>query len=417
MKQLSYKEAIDYIHNSYGKGVKNGLSNMHILLAKLNNPHTRFPSVHVAGTNGKGSVCAFLQAALRCAGYRTALYTSPFLQRYNERVRIDGVPIPDEKLVEIMGEVAEAVDSLRANGIQPTEFETGTALAFTYFARSCVDIAVIEVGLGGRLDPTNVIEPLVCGIASIGFDHMRVLGNTLEAIAYEKAGIAKKGVPLVLSSQVTEEARQAVIAQCASVGAPVIMSAPSYVGTLGLLGAYQRQNASVAISILEALHTLGWAVEKDAVHDGLKRARWPGRLEWAAGIPPVLLDGAHNAQGAESLLQYMQSIPHVYTVLLFSIMQDKDYTSIIDIVAKFADAVITVPVQNKRCLAPTEAATAFTNRGIKATACQSMAEGLEQAKSIALRHDGCVVAAGSLYLVGEVRTLIDGKQCLLLSES
>lgn len=416
MNQLRYEKALAYIHNSYGQGKKNGLANMNVLLAKLNNPHHCFPSLHVAGTNGKGSVCAYLQAVLRCAGYHTALYTSPFLQCYNERIRIDGIPIPDEVLVTCMQYVSEAVDALRVEGIRPTEFEIGTALAFTYFARSHVDIAVIEVGLGGRLDPTNVIHPLVCGITSIGFDHMKVLGNTLSAIASEKAGIAKKGVPLILSSQVDEEAAQAVKLQCEAVGAPLIASGSPYTGELGLLGVYQRQNASVAQKMLEVLCDLGFSVPENAMREGFRRANWPGRLEWVQGTPPVLLDGAHNVQGAESLLHYVMSLPRLYTVLLFCVMQDKDYENIIDIVAKIADAVITVPVHNERCLDPSAAAAAFTRCGVHATACQSLAEGLDMATSNALQHNGRIVAAGSLYLVGELRTLIHNEQCLLLSE-
>ncbi|MCL1796655.1 MAG: bifunctional folylpolyglutamate synthase/dihydrofolate synthase, partial [Clostridia bacterium] len=190
-QRMTYAEALDFIHGAYVLGEKNGLSNMRRLLARLSNPETGIRALHVAGTNGKGSVCALLQAALRCAGYKTGLYTSPFLERFNERIRIDGKPIPDESLVDLVERIAPEIETLRAGGYQPTEFEIGSALAFLYFAQEKVDVSVIEVGLGGRLDPTNTITPLVCGIASIGLDHQHILGATLPQIAAEKAGIAK----------------------------------------------------------------------------------------------------------------------------------------------------------------------------------------------------------------------------------
>lgn len=416
MKTFTYEQALAYIHGTYGLGKKNGLVNMRKLLALLGNPECAYPSVHVAGTNGKGSVCAYLQAALRCAGLKTGLYTSPFLQRYNERMRIDGVAIPDETLAEIMADVASAVDLLRAEDIHPTEFEIGTALAFTYFTREQVDIAVIEVGLGGRLDPTNVIVPVVCGISSIGLDHMRVLGDTKEAIAREKAGIAKKGVPLVLSPQVDEAAGHVVRAHCEAVGAPLYLAGPPYEGELGLLGMYQRQNASVAVRMLDVLRQSGWSIPDAVVRDGLRRARWPGRLEWIQDTYPILLDGAHNPQGAESLLQYVRTLPRAHTTLLFGIMLDKDWSGVIGVLAKFADTVITVPVNSNRSLDPAHAAAAFEAHGIPAATCQSVQEGLARARDVAKRQNGRIVVAGSLYLIGELRTIVNGAECPLLAE-
>ena len=210
---MDYRQAIDFIEGASGKGDKRGLYNMERLMERLGNPHKRLRAFHVAGTNGKGSICAFLDSSLRAAGYRTGLYTSPHLERFNDRMRLNGRPISDERLAEVTTRVAEQVEILRGEGVLPTFFEICTAVAFEFFAEENVDYAVIEVGLGGRRDSTNVITPMVSVIASIGFDHMKTLGNTLPEIAGEKAGIIKPGVPVVISPQ-PDEVRSVFSARC-----------------------------------------------------------------------------------------------------------------------------------------------------------------------------------------------------------
>ena len=410
---MTYEAALAFIHGADKKGKKNGLQNMRVLLDRLGNPQNSYPSAHIAGTNGKGSVCAFLQAALRCAGYRTGLYTSPYLQRYNERMRVDGKPIPDFALAEIAAELSAVVEALCVEGVHPTEFEIGTALAFSYFAKEKVDIAVVEVGVGGRLDPTNVIVPLVCGITSIGLDHVKVLGDTPEAIAYEKAGIAKPGVPLVLSGQTDQAVRQTVRARCEAVEAPFSVSG-QYEGSLGLYGAHQKANAAVARNMLLRLPGDLFSVSEQAIQEGFSRVQWPGRLEWLPFSSPLLLDGAHNPQGAQALKEYALSLPGKYTALLFGVMQDKDTIGIIDQCAAFADVVVAVSPDEKRGLAPAEIASAFMTRGIQAVCCATVEEGLRKAGEIAGRHGGRIIAAGSLYLAGQVRTLAGAPECALL---
>lgn len=414
---MTYDEALAFIHGAYGLGEKRGLENMHRLLALLDNPHKKFRAVHVAGTNGKGSVCAFLQAALRCGGYRTGLYTSPFLQRYNERMRIDGVPIADDMLADITTRVARAVTALRAEDVRPTEFEIGTAVAFTYFAQAGIDIAVIEAGLGGRIDPTNVLTPLVSAIAAIGLDHMRVLGDTLEAIAGEKAGIIKPGVPLVLSSQNPTGVRSVVKARCEAQSAPYILSKPAGGLRLALPGAHQVDNAGVAVAVLRQLREMGFSGLTDtAIEEGLRRAQWPGRLEWQAGAPPFLLDGAHNEQGAVALATYVASLPPRRTVLLCGIMRDKQWMPMVKALSSVADAVITVAPDNHRALPAPQLAGAFRKLGIRAKAAGSVAEAIDRAKAEA-SAEGQVVVAGSLYLVGEARTALHfSDNTLLLPE-
>ncbi len=405
---MTYDEALNFIHGTYGKGAKNGLANMHALLGRLGNPHQLFPSVHVAGTNGKGSVCAYIQSALRLAGYKTGLYTSPFLQRYNERMRIDGEPIPDGTLARYTTEVAEQVEALRREGIHPTEFEIGTAVAFLYFAREKVDIAVIEVGLGGRLDPTNVITPKVCAIASIGFDHMRVLGDTLPAIALEKAGIAKPGVPLVLSAQVEGEARETIARRCAEINAPLIISRPTDGLEIGLPGAHQTYNAGTAVGVLEMLNRDGFVITPRQIGEGLRKTRWPGRLEWIPSTPPLLMDGAHNPQGVRALAEYIATLPRAKTVLLTGIMQDKAWREMAGVFAGFIDAAVTVAPDNHRALAPEALRDMFREHGIPAESAASLEEGLRRATELA-GPEGRVIAAGSLYLVGALRTLVVGE--------
>ncbi len=406
--ELDYAQALAFIHGATGIGKKNGLENMRALLARLRNPQQQFPSVHIAGTNGKGSVCAFVHAGLVCAGKNTGLYTSPFLQRYNERIRINGVPVSDAALAAVASRIKREVDALRQENISPTEFEIGTAAAFLYFAQQQVDYAVVEVGLGGRLDPTNVLLPRICAIASIGLDHTHILGDTLEKIALEKAGIAKPGVPLVLSAQVQGEASEAIAAHCRAVGAPLLRAQPERDCPLGLPGDHQQYNAGVARAVLEELGT-----PREAILDGLRRTRWPARLEWLGEKPPLLLDGAHNPQGAQALRQYIASLPRRKTVLLCGILRDKDYSSIVRTLGEVCDTVVTVRPDSGRALDAEELAQAFSSIGTSAHSAPSVALGLRQALALA-GETGRVVAAGSLYLAGEVRTLMKGRDDALL---
>lgn len=411
---MTYEEALAFIHGTYGLGKKNGLENMHALLAQLGNPQDGLRMVHIGGTNGKGSTCAFVQAALRCAGYRTGLYTSPFLQRYNERMRIDGVPIPDDTLAALTGKVAACVEMLHAQDIFPTEFEIGTAIALLHFAEARVDVAVIEVGLGGRFDPTNVIVPLVSAIAAIGIDHTRALGDTMPAIAAEKAGIAKPGVPLVLSAQNPPEVREVVAARCAQVGAPFSIAAPPEAWALGIPGAHQQDNAALAVAVLRLLRGKGFSLPKAAIAEGLRRARWPGRLEWIGDSPPLLLDGAHNGHGARALAAYVRGLPPAHTVLLCGILRDKDYGVMVDAFSTFAQEVVAVSPDSHRALEPPVVAEAFTARGVQARVAGALADAVDLSRTLA-GPEGRVVIAGSLYLVGEARGLASGGQDTLLA--
>lgn len=419
MKNFTYEQALNFIHSTYGMGHKDGLKNITELLHLLEDPQKKFRSVHVAGTNGKGSVCAFLHGVLCCAGYKVGLYTSPFLQRYNERIRIGGVPIPDDRLALEMNRVAEKVETLRAQGVMPTEFEIGTALAFSYFAAEQVDIAIIEVGLGGRLDPTNVIVPELSLIGSIGLDHTKILGNTLEQIAAEKAGIAKKGVSLLLTAQVEGGAKETIENCCKAAEAPFEQVSPEVLQEvrqlpLGLAGEHQVFNASLAFSACKALRNCGWKISDEHIREGLKRTRWPGRLEW---IGHMLLDGAHNPQGAQALSDYVQkTLDGRQKVLLCGILKDKDWSQIAEILAGCADVCVTVSPDSHRALEAEALREYFEKKGLEAYAAGSEKEALEKAQKLAGK-DGVVIAAGSLYLAGVLRTLALGQDDSLLQKA
>ena len=420
---MTADQIIDRIHGSYQTGSKRGLENTRALLSALG-WRGETPFVHVAGTNGKGSVCAMTESVLHEAGYHTGLYTSPFLQRYQERIRLDGRPVGDDLLIPCGMRVLDAAERLKADGIFCTPFELGTALALTVFEAARTDIAVIETGMGGRLDPTNVITPAVCAVTAVGMDHMRYLGDTLEAIAGEKAGILKPGVPAVL--QPAEESTAAVIrSRALEAGAPLCelnrsSLADFAVGPhsstasfrlrrawdglqIGLPGAHQLMNAMTALSVIEHLQEQGWDIPEAAVRAGMARVRWPARLEWFGS---VLLDGAHNAQGMEALAAFVQAcLQDRPRVTLCGILEEKVSPALLDSLASVAGRAVCVTPDSPRALGAETLAALLRRRGCAAEAAGSPAEALEAARRLA-GPDGVVIAAGSLYLMGELRTLL-----------
>lgn len=424
------EDALSFIHGLYATGEKSGLANMRALLSRLGDPQARLRMVHVAGTNGKGSTCATLEAILRAAGYRTGLYTSPYLQAYNERIRLSGMPIGAAALTDLVRRTAPVVEQLACEGVHVTEFEYGTALALCAFAQARVDIAVIEVGLGGRLDPTNVITPLLCAITAIGMDHMQYLGDTLEAIAGEKAGILKPGVPVVVS-HMEESARRVIAATAERGGAPALFLDGKEVVCLlesahgqrirfalgdfclngaefALPGAHQLDNAACALSCVLKLRTLGFDLSEAALREGLACVRWPGRLEW---IGNVLLDGAHNPQGVGVLCAYLRRhLDPAHTVLLTGMLADKDVSGMCALLRDRARAVVTAPPPVPRAMPPQELADCFAKAGArKVTACTDAETALKSARSLA-GPDDVIVCAGSLYLIGTLRTLLCGEE-------
>ena len=420
---MNATQIIEAIHGSYAKGSKHGLRNMHLLMERLC-PECRVPVIHVAGTNGKGSTCAMLESILRTAGYRTGLYTSPFLQMYQERIRLDGLPLEDDLMVKYGEPLVAAARELEKQDVQVTPFEMGTALALTAFEGEQVDVAIVEVGLGGKLDPTNIVQPCLCGIGAIGMDHMNFLGNTLEEIAGEKAGIIKQGVPVVC--HVAPEEVAAVFAQkAAEMCAPLRQmrmacltdaQSDAYGSTacyqleeswqdvrIPLPGAHQLTNAMTVLAMVEELRKQGWTIPDEAVYGGIAATRWPARLEWCGR---VLIDGAHNPQGIAALRDYVQAyLADEERVLLTGVLEDKLQPEMLGMLASLGRKIVTVTPDNPRAMHAEELARRLNAVGGDAQAAESLEDGLSKAKALAGEH-GIVIAAGSLYFAGGLRTVL-----------
>ena len=420
---MTEAEAIEKIHSVYPSGKKEGLTNMRAVMGRLGNVHETVPMVHVAGTNGKGSTCAMIERALREAGYKTGLYTSPYIERYNERIRINGKPIDGEKLANLVGRVWPVIESCRKEGLCITEFELGTVLAFLAFAKEKVDIAIIEVGLGGRLDPTNIIRPLVSVITNVGMDHMHFLGDTIWKIAMEKAGIMKPETPVVLGWQ-EEDVRTVLLNAAKALDIPVLSPSAQNVretsrnivfdaqlpdGTmkdlpLSLIGRHQADNAAAALGALHVLRERGYdRITQDAIRRAFADVHWPGRLEYFGNI---ILDGAHNEPGVRALCAYCDAwLPKEKTVLLTGMMEDKDVSSMTAVLVPRVSCVVTTQPQVPRAMAAEKLAQAFKAHGADAQAVADPKAALAHTRAI-IGEDGTVLCAGSLYLIGEIRTLL-----------
>ena len=399
MDPLSYLFSLEHF------GIKFGLENITAIVERLGRPDRTFKSVHVAGTNGKGSVTAMVDAALRAAGHRTARYTSPHLTDLSERFVIGGRPVAHDTLVCAVATVRDVVESLRFDGtlgVQPTFFEVTTAAAFELFRRAEVEIAVLEVGLGGRLDATNIVSPVVTAITSIALDHQLYLGSTLAEIAFEKAGIIKAGVPVVVGPVDPESL--SVIARVANErGATLIRATPADAApfTLGLHGDHQRANAGVAVRLLEQLTARGVGVPSDAVARGLADPEWPGRLDQRR-LPDgreLLLDAAHNPAGAAALASYLTAESQ-RRPLVFAAMRDKDIDGMFRILLPAIGAAVMTRASNPRSADP----------GMLADSARTIAPALPiaiepsstDALAAAWRMSPRIVVAGSIFLLGDV---------------
>lgn len=408
-------------------GVKFGLENMVAIVGRLGHPERAFRSLHIAGTNGKGSVTAMIDAGLRAAGHRSGRYTSPHLVDLTERFVIDGRPVAEDRMVAAVADVRAAIEQLLAEGVlkaHPTFFEVTTAVAFELFRRAGVDLAVLEVGLGGRLDATNVIEPVATAITSIAYDHQQYLGSTLIEIAREKAGIIKPRVPVVVGD--VEPAVLGAIAEIARErGAPLIRAADGVtvtrrpaatIGlrtpvrdygevTMGLQGAHQIGNALVAVRMLELLDSQGIAVPAGAVRSALARPSWPGRLDLRR-LPDgreILFDAAHNPAGAASLASYLKEIDTGRLPLVFAGMHDKDLEGMLRPLLPVVGPLVVTRASNRRSADP-ERLVELARRIAPETSVTVAASPLE-ALDIAWRASPRIIVAGSIFLLGDVMKL------------
>ncbi len=432
---MNYEEAVKYLYSLGHEtlAMKLGLNSVHNLSKAFDEPQKRYPAVHVAGTNGKGSTAAMAASIARAAGMRTGLYTSPHLISVTERIRVGEDEIAEEDFARLATEVRAAGEKLVAGKVlpaPPTFFEQMTMIAFLYFAEREVDLAVLEVGLGGRLDATNICEPVVTAITPVGFDHQQYLGDTLAAIAGEKAGIVKPGVPVVVAPQ-EDEAKKVIIARCEELNAPMIetskpfeveaavaaenigryrfryrTSGAEYDAGLNLRGRHQITNALVAIHIAEQLRIAGFDIPSPAIVEGLSKAEWPGRLEMIRVSPsqaPVLLDGAHNAAGARALRDFLdEHFSSAPITLIFGAMADKAIAEMAEILFPAARQIILTKAANVRAAEPATMAEEVAGLNQTVVCANSVTEALTEASRVT-PPEGLIVACGSLFLAGEIK--------------
>ena len=406
-------DPVDWLYGLQSHGIKLGLTGIRSLLALLGDPQRAFPAILVGGTNGKGSVAAMLESMLRAHGRRVGLTTSPHLVGPEERIRLDGLDVSESELARLLVSVRETCRrGLDAGRLEthPSFFEVVTATACAAFRDARVDVAVLEVGLGGRLDATNALDPIASAIVTVDYDHVATLGGTLAAIAEEKAGIARPGRPLVTGVG-QDEALAVVRARCAALGAPLVEAPPLPADVrVPLAGDHQRHNAAVAVATLRAAAgALGLTVRDEGVRAGLLATRWPGRLQRIEGSPALLLDGAHNPAGARALGAHLAALLGPPPVLVFAAMHDKDVEGLVAPLLPSVGTVVTTAPEVHRALAPEELAARIARAGGRAEAAPTPEAALQRARALAGPH-GLVVVAGSLYLVGSILAIVSGRR-------
>ena len=416
---MNYSEALEYIHSICWTFTKPGLERISALCEKLGNPQDGLKFVHVAGTNGKGSFCSMLDSVLRHAGYKTGLFTSPYIKVFNERMQFCGENISDEELAEITEYVKPFADSMED---KPTEFELITAIGFEYFKRKNCDVVILEAGMGGRLDSTNIIKSsLLSVITGIALDHVAFLGDTPEKIAAEKAGIIKTGgcvlfggngksIEEVIKSKAAEMNAEYHYADKSSleiISSDLSGSLINYGERkeikLPLLGLYQPLNAANVLCAVDLLKSKGFTVTEEALREGILAARWPARFEIISRDPLIIFDGAHNPEGIEKAVESIKRYFGDRKVsVLTGVMKDKDYNFIAGKFAEIADRAFTITPQNPRALPAEEYARVLEGVGIEATHYASVADALSDAKAYAKSSGAPLVCLGSLYMYCEV---------------
>jgi dihydrofolate synthase / folylpolyglutamate synthase len=423
---MTYSSAVAYLYRLQKHGIKLGLTTMTALMVRLGMPQTRYRALHIAGTNGKGSTAAMVAAMLQAAGYRVGLYTSPHLVEFRERIRVNGEMITELQVAQL----TEQLQALCQPDLSPTFFEYTTAMAFQHFAESDVDIAVLEVGLGGRFDATNVVTPMACAITTISIDHQEYLGNTCSAIAFEKAGIIKLGVPVVTGrleddawrtiEQVARE-RQAPVFRmnedfCTEGETPQQFSyrgpGMHYDGlTCALEGRHQLDNAACALALLGAAAPQGITVTVEAVRAGLRAVNWAGRLEVVDRRPTILLDGAHNPAAAMALADYLtrsdRSHPSHPVVLVLGMMRDKDHRGFVEPLRSLVDEVVLTQADLPRSATAQELRAALEDLLPHPHVMPLLSDAMTLARQLAT-PEGLVCVTGSLMLVGECKAWLRG---------
>ncbi len=422
MNKNGYQRSLDYLYGLEKFGMIFGLTKVEEILEAVGNPHREIQAIHIGGTNGKGSTAAIIASILRREGYRVGLYTSPHLIRFTERMKVNEKEIEKEEMVDLTEWMRQRIETA---GVAPpfTFFDFTTAMAFLYFKQKMVDLAILEVGLGGRLDSTNVIDPLLSIITNIGKDHEDVLGKGILRIAREKAGIIKESRPLITAATQPQVLRL-FSKICREKKAPFFRVGKefryvlagegsfSYEGlhrklwglSLNLRGLHQMINATTALGAMEILDDLGYRVSNDAMTEGLKEVDWPGRLEVVCSSPRVLLDGAHNPDGALSLKESLEKdFQYHHLVLLIGIMKDKDVHSILHSLSPLADRIILTRPGTDRAASPALLRKALGRNGKKAEVIEDFRKAIDKGLSLTGEED-ILCITGSLYTVGEARS-------------
>ena len=433
---MQYEEAMSYLASASRFGIKPGLARTSALAAALGNPERHMRFVHIAGTNGKGSVSVMVESAIRQAGIRTGLFTSPHLSSYTERIKVAGRDISREDLSAMVEAVKAATEGLAGECIDaPTEFELCTALCLEHFRRNEVRLAVIEVGLGGRYDSTNIIAPDVTVITHIAYDHMERLGRTLGRIAFDKCGIIKPGVEVVSASQ-CEEAAEMINREAKAKGAPLHEPGCGYeysmkgLGLIGtevefagrnlsgrfttsLVGVHQADNAAAALAALDCLIESGWQIAEQDISEGLRHAVHPGRFEVIQGDPLVILDGAHNLDGSRALFETLRLVMGGRKpVAIMGFSADKPYASMIETLAGGISGLIGTNIAHTRsgCISCRDIAEKGSGLGIKSLCIENHEDALQKGQEMARFAGVPLLVCGSLYLIGEIRELVLGRR-------
>lgn len=424
---MEYKDVTAFINKAKKFGSRLDLTRIQKLCSLLGNPERDLRGVHIAGTNGKGSTSVFLETILADAGYKTGLFTSPFIYKFNERIQINNVPISDESLINIMEKVVSATDDMLTEGCEhPTEFELITAAAFLYFAEEKCDLAVIEVGMGGILDSTNVIQnPLVSVITSISYDHMEYLGNTLAEIARNKCGIIKRGCPVVSYPFQELEALEVIRNTAKNLGCTLTESSVESLRIIetalcknvfdykgeryetSLTGIYQIYNAITALNAVEQLKNQGYNISGQNAQNGLKAAKWPARFEILNRYPLVIADGSHNEDGMRAFVDAcLNSLKGKNVICVFGMLKDKAYSNCLNMLSKISNTVIVTEVDSPRSETAENLALAaekfFSNVYMERDNCAAVA----LAETMVEKNDA-VVALGSLYMMKNIKNAVD----------
>ena len=423
-----------------GPRVKFDLSRMEVLLKRLGDPHLTVPAAHVAGTKGKGSTTAMVSSVLTQQGYKTGTFTSPHLHTFRERISVDGEPVSEGEFASLVEQVWPFVCEVSDDGCYGgvTLFETLTAMAFVHFREIGADFQVLEVGLGGRLDSTNLVQPEACAITSISLDHTAILGDSVDLIAREKAGIVKTGVPVISAPQqppAMQEIRQVCIEKEASlweVGREISITAGDedlsgqsftvkgrlgdYGVTMPLLGSHQLENAAVSVGVLECLMERGWEIGIDAIHRGFENVKWPCRLEVLERAPPLLCDGAHNPDSMTRLAEFLQGFfGGRRPVVIFGASRDKSLGHMMDALEPLKPVVVVTRSRHPRAASLAELVRGFSMRGMEVHQSMDTWQAVQKARGL-VAENGYVVATGSLFLAAEVREVVLGIEPELYGE-